>query len=237
MAQAQLKEEIIFTKTQKEVLYGALLGDGSLIKHKNGINAQFTYLSKSKQHVSFVAEYFKEYWSGEGIKDTSYIDKRTNKKYHHSQVKTYTNPGFTKEYYHWYINGKKHLPEDLTLTPLTCLIWYIGDGGICHNTRSENIKLSTQCFLKEEQEKILIPQLSDFEATLMKADLGSNGEQQYYIYIPHRKEKAFLDYIGECPFEDYKYKWEVTEYINAIPKNYTNKEKEFDEKVQKLEEV
>ena len=51
MAQAQLTEEIVFTKTQKEVLYGALLGDGSLIKHKNGINAQFTYLSKSKQYT------------------------------------------------------------------------------------------------------------------------------------------------------------------------------------------
>ena len=230
MAQAQLTEEIVFTKTQKEVLYGALLGDGSLIKHKNGINAQFTYLSKSKQHVDFVAKYFKEYWSGEGIKDTSYIDNRTNKEYYRSQIRTYTNFAFTKEYYHWYIDGKKHLPEDLILTPLTCLIWYIGDGGICHNNQSEYIKLSTQCFLKEEQEKILIPQLKDFEATLMKADLGNDGEQQYFIYIPHRKEKTFLNYIGEYPFEDYKYKWEVAEYVNAIPKNHTDKEKEFCEK-------
>lgn len=106
MAQAQLTEEIIFTKTQKEVLYGALLGDGSLIKRKGGINAQFSYLSKSKQHVSFVANYFKEYWSGEGIKDTNYIDKRTNKEYYRSCMRTYTNSAFTKEYYHWYINGK-----------------------------------------------------------------------------------------------------------------------------------
>ena len=88
MAQAQLIEEIIFTKTQKEVLYGALLGDGSLIKHKNCINAQFVYLSKTRQHVDFVANYFKEYLSGEGVKDTNYIDKRTSKEYYRSQMKT-----------------------------------------------------------------------------------------------------------------------------------------------------
>lgn len=230
MAQAQLTERINLSNIQKEVLYGALLGDGSLIKHKNGINAHFCYLSKSKQHVEYVANFFKEYWSGEGIKDSSYIDNRTNKEYYRSKVRTYTNSCFTEEYYKWYINGQKHLPNDLKLTPLTCLIWYMGDGGICHGNRSEYIKLSTQCFLKEEQEKILLPQLSDFEATLMKADIGSDGIQQYFIYIPHRKEKDFLNYIGKCPFTDYEYKWNITAYKNAIPQNHADKEQEFCEK-------
>lgn len=230
MAQAQLTKEIVLTNIQKEVLYGALLGDGSLVKHKNGINAQFCYLSKSRQHVEYVSNFFTEYWSGEGIKDSSYKDVRTNKKYYHSVMRTYTNSCFTKEYYKWYIDKVKHIPKDLKLTPLTCLIWYIGDGGICHNQRSENIKLSTQCFLKEEQEAILLPQLKKFEASLMKADIDSKGRQQYFIYIPHRKEKEFLNYIGKCPFSDYKYKWNITEYKNAIPQNHTDKEQEFCEK-------
>ena len=229
MAQAQLTEKINLTNTQKEVLYGALLGDGSLVKHKNGINAQFCYLSKSRQHVEYVAEFFKDYWSGEGIKNSSYIDNRTNKEYYRSIVKTYTNSCFTEEYYKWYINGEKHIPNDLKLTSLTCLIWYIGDGGICHGNRTENIKLSTNCFLKEELENILIPQLKNFEATLMKSGEYKNGEPQYIIYIPHRKEKEFLKYIGECPFEDYSYKWEVKEYINKPPvmREYTKLDKEF----------
>lgn len=226
MAQAKLPERIYLTDIQKEVLYGALLGDGSLIKHKNGVNAQFCYLSKSRHHVEYVSKFFQDYWSGEGIKDSSYIDNRTNKEYFRSVLRTYTNFCFTEEYYKWYIDGEKHLPDDLKLTPLTCLIWYIGDGGICHSKRSEYIKLSTHCFLKEEQEKILLPQLKQFEATLMKV----SGTQQYYIYIPHRKEKEFLNYIGNCPFEDYKYKWNIAEYTNAIPQNHTNKEQEFCEK-------
>ena len=58
MAISQLKDKIILTKEQKEVLYGALLGDGCLYLHRNGKNAQFTYLSKSRQHVEYVGNYF-----------------------------------------------------------------------------------------------------------------------------------------------------------------------------------
>ena len=48
MAMPQLTEKIIFTNEQKEVLYGAMLGDGCLYLHSGGKNAQFTYLSKSR---------------------------------------------------------------------------------------------------------------------------------------------------------------------------------------------
>ena len=222
MATPQLTEKIIFTKEQEEVLNGALLGDGCLYLHTNCKNALFTYLSKSEQHVQYVCKYFQKYWSGEGIKNSSYIDKRTNKEYSRSSLRTYTNQIFTDYYNKWYIDGVKHIPQDLLLTPLTCLIWYIGDGGICHANRTEYIKLSTQCFSKEEQEKILLPQLAQFEASLMKTD-----NNQYYIYIPHRKEKEFLEYIGACPFEDYKYKWNITPYKNTQPKNHKIHEQEF----------
>lgn len=222
MALSQLTEKITLTTEQQEVLEGALLGDGCLYLHTNGKNAQFIYLSKSKEHVEYVGNYFKDYWSGEGIKDNFYYDTRTNKTYSRSYVKTYTNETFTINYNLWYKNGVKHLPQDLILTPLKCLIWYIGDGGICKANRSEYIKLSTQCFSKEEQETILLPQLSQFEATLMKTD-----NDQYYIYIPHRKEQEFLEYIGQCPITDYQYKWNITPYKNAKPKSHKEHEQEF----------
>lgn len=223
----QLIDKIELTEEQKQVLYGALLGDGSLILHKNGKNAIFSYTSKSKQHVEYVSNSFKKYWSGEGIKLCTYYDSRTNKEYCRYVMRTYTNEFFTDEYKKWYKNGTKTIPKDLRLTPLMCKIWYIGDGGICHSHKSEWIKLSTQCFSKEEQEEILLPQLSQFEATLMKADISKDKQRQYYIYIPHRKEKEFLDYIGECPFDDYLYKWRISEYKNKMPKNHQSKEREF----------
>lgn len=212
--ESQLKEKIILTSMQKEVLYGALLGDGSLVTHKHGTNSYFCYLSKSKQHVEYVMNYFNNYLTKAGVLESDYTDKRTNKIYHRSSAKTRSNEVFTQEKYRWYLDGKKIIPNDLVLTPLTCLIWYIGDGCISHGNRTQNIKLATQCFTKEEQENILIPQLKDFEASLMKADISKNGEQQYFIYIPKRKIKKFLEYIGPCPFLDYEYKWNYKEYKN-----------------------
>lgn len=202
------------TSIQQQVLDGALLGDGSLIIHKNGVNAYLSYLSKSKQHVEFVMNYFQDFLTDSGYKDSSYFDKRTQKEYFHTAAKTKSLNIFTQQYSRWYVNKKKHIPEDLKISPLVCLIWYIGDGGLIKANKSQYIKLSTQCFSKEEQELYLLPQLKQFEAKLMKADLSKMGEQQYYIYIPHQKVKEFLQYIGDCPFSDYQYKWEYKEYKN-----------------------
>lgn len=225
--QAQIKEKIVLTKIQQEVLYGALLGDGCLQISKKGKNASFNYLSRSKQHVKYVMDFFKNFWIGKEIKDSCVFDKRTSKEYFHSSLRTYTNITFTEEYFKWYKNNKKHIPKDLKLTPTICLIWYIGDGGICHTKRSEHIKLSTQCFSKKELENILLPQLKRFEASLMKADIGKDKKQQYFIYIPHRKEKDFLNYIGNCPFDEYQYKWNIKEYIYSIPTCHKENEQKF----------
>ena len=199
---------------QQQVLDGAMLGDGSLIIHKNGVNAYLSYLSKSEQHVRYVMDYFQEFLTDAGYYNSSYFDKRTKKEYCRTVAKTHALQVFTQQQKRWYKNKIKILPKDLVLTPLTCLIWYIGDGGLINSNRSQYIKLSTQCFSKEEQEEILLPQLKQFEATLMKTDLNKQDEQQYFIYIPHRKIKSFLEYIGNCPFSDYSYKWNYQEYKN-----------------------
>lgn len=229
MAISQLPQKIQLTDIQIQVLNGALLGDGSLILHKNGKNAQLSYTSKSKQHVEFVMNYFKKYWSSEGLYYSQYLDSRTNKYYSSYRIRTFTNECFTDLYYNWYKDGIKIIPNNLTLTPLTCLIWYIGDGGIIRPGSQEYIKLATQCFNKQDQERILLPQLAAFNPTLVKGDISKiTGEQQYFIRIPHIKEQEFLTYLGNCPFEDYLYKWQYTPYKNKLPKeDYSKYENEF----------
>ncbi len=164
-----------------------------------------------------------DYSYKEGIKKYEYIDKRTNKKYFRYTFRTITDQGFTSEYYRWYKNGIKHIPEDLILNPLICLIWYIGDGGICNSSKNNGqcIKIATNCFDKNEQERILLPQLSDFDARLCKA--GKNkltNEYQYAIYIPKKRMEQFFEFIGECPFPDYTYKWNFKEKFYPSYENY-----------------
>lgn len=215
---------------QKEILNGAMLGDGSLCISKNGINAQFCYTSKSLQHVEFVTKEFLQYSYKEGIKHISVFDKRTNKTYERYTFRTISDNGLTNIYNQWYRNKIKHIPRDLILTPTTCLIWYIGDGCICNSSKhnGQHIKLATNCFTKEEQENILLPQLKQFDARLNKVGKSKNtGEYQYAIFIPRKYIKDFLEYIGECPFSDYAYKWNVKD-INTI--SYTQYYSEWEEK-------
>lgn len=220
---------IVLNDEQKEILNGAMLGDGSLVVAKKGVNAQFTYTSKSKQHIEFVSKEFMQYSYSEGIKHYKYTDKRTNKMYERYTFRTITDKGLTEFYNEWYVDRIKHLPKSLTLTPTTCLIWYIGDGGICNSSKHNGqcIKLATNCFKKEEQETILLPQLINFEARLCLAGKGKhNNEQQYAIFIPRKHMRDFLDYIGECPFEDYQHKWNVKE---TLYNSYENSYKDWED--------
>lgn len=221
------EQKVFLNDLQLNYLYGAMLGDGCLYKAKNGINSQFIYTSKSYQHVEYVSKPFENILYKEGIKYCSYFDKRTGKTYYRYTFRTITDKSFKKERELWYPDETKHIPYNLKLNPTICLIWYIGDGGICNTKNTQYIKLSTQCFSKEEQEDILISQLSDFEAKLTKADMSKDHIQQYFILIPRRKIIDFLDYVGECPFLDYSYKWNFTKYNNKFSVNQTENEKYF----------
>lgn len=200
-------EEIILSGQQIDVLYGALLGDGCLWKSARGLNAQFSYTSKSQQHVQFVYNILGDDIPKQSIQYYEYFDKRTDKTYCRYSFRTEHNPSFEKERLKWYLNGQKIVPKTLILNPLICLIWYIGDGALCNSKNDQHIQLSTDCFSLDEVE-FLCGQLSQFNAKPMR-----QGDV-YRIYIPHCKIKDFLHYIGNCPFEDYKHKWNVREYKN-----------------------
>lgn len=216
-------EEYQLTSKQLEIINGALLGDGSLIIHKNGTNANFSYLSKSIEHVHFVCDDLADFvMPSHNFYISKYLDKRTNKEYERCDFRTKANPAFTKIYYEWYNNKIKIIPKNLILTPLICLIWYLGDGSLLTHARSQCIHLCTDNFKKDDIENILLPQLEQFESHLIERKTN-----QYRIYIPRRKIKDFLNYIGECPVKDYLHKWNFQEYKYEPLSNYPEKTKKI----------
>lgn len=200
---------IVLNAHQLEIINGALLGDGSMIIHKNGTNAYFAYLSKSKEHVEYVCQDLLDFAvEGHEIAYSEIYDNRTQRTYEQYNYRSIANSTFTEIYNKWY-SSKKHIPSDLILTPTVCLIWYLGDGTLASQstrTRGE-IFLCTDSFEKNEIETILLPQLSQFSPTL-----SQHGNNQYRIRIPRFYTKAFFDYIGPCPVKDYQHKWAYVEY-------------------------
>lgn len=206
------KTVIPMTDRMYDTLRGALLGDGSLVLHKNGVNALFSYVSKSRQHVEFIAKDFIDYSTDKCINEKDRFDKRTEKYYHRVSFHTIVSGTFTEEYNKWYINGVKHIPKDLILTPHMCLCWYIGDGCLRNNKKNntQEIVLCTNCFELNEIETILLPQLKQFEPRIYSINASENDKYNHTIGIFKKHNiKNFLDYIGDCPFEDYKYKWDI----------------------------
>ena len=216
-----MNKKINLTNKQKQVLVGGLLGDAHLTKFKYG-NSQISYISSIKSHVEYFQSFFKDFEVGEcksGPKEYKFFDKRTNKIYTRYTFRTQLNVTFSEIRNQWYDENRiKIIPINIKLTPLVCLLWYLGDGGLSQKYSKKEthyIKLNTNCFKKSEIEKILLPQLIKFEAFLSKNEKG-----QPIVLIPRRKIENFLKYIGKCPFQEYEYKWEVFPYKNKnIEKN------------------
>ena len=220
----KINKPFILTEYQEEIINGALLGDGCLVIDKKGINPYFGYLSKSREHVIYVCDSLKEYGrKGDYFTTKEYVRKDTGKSYTQTVFRTQANPTFLPIYNKWYKDKIKHIPDDLVLTSTICLIWYLGDGSLTNNGE---IQLCTDCFAKEEQEQILLPQLKQFEAYI-KCTGRKKSHIYYRIVIPYRQVINFLSYIGDCPVEDYRHKWNY-----KIPK-YTqlNKQPELEQQI------
>lgn len=97
----------------------------------------------------------------------------------------------------------KIIPLDLELTPLTCSMWYLGDGYLGHQRKSRWITLCTQGFEREEVEFL--------SNLLTKLGFMTTTCKNNTINLRATSTEDFLKYIGPCPNEVkevYGYKWE-----------------------------
>lgn len=143
-------------------------------------------------------------------------DKRTKKTYTSYRFRSVNNITFFHLRQRWYPKGIKVIPTDVKMTPISVLIWYLGDGSLIEASRSYYIKLCTNGFDKDNVECVLFPQLSRYEPSFIQAT-----EKQWWVYIPRRQIGEFLSFIGECPVAEYAYKWKYAEYKREAFKNGT----------------
>jgi len=108
----------------------------------------------------------------------------------------------------WYPNGIKCVPEDIELTPLSCLYWYLEDGSPdLTNQRIKGIVFSTPGFTKSENKNLV----NKLKRVLNIKD-GVSINKRNYIRLNKIPALLFLNYIGgKSPVQCYTYKFDRSE--------------------------
>ena len=196
---------IILSENTKEIIIGGLYGDGALTLNENKKSA---YISYGCLKYKEFAEYLKKLHDSVGIKRVKgrpFWDKRYKRYYYRCNSRSYIELANWYEKWYEFRDGhmRKKLPDiiDYKLTPIICLLWYLGDGYLYNKkNRRSSIILCTYGF-RIEHVRIMIKQLKEigFKAIRYK----SNNT----IGIETKSTKEFLDYIGTSPVRCYNYKW------------------------------
>ncbi len=198
-----------------EFIEGELLGDGHLEK-RSKYSAYYTHGSKYKEYVVWLSVIFDGFGVKQGGNITQHINKiYKNIAYNYSSLYYSELLPLREKWYrlynpetdgpNWKYEYIKIVPRDIELTPLVCRQWYIGDGCLEHNKGSINgkecIRLSTEGFPIRDV-RFLIEKLNGL-------GFQSSRTKKNKIYISTKSVPAFLNYIGPCPVDCYKYKWEI----------------------------
>ena len=189
-----------------EWINGELLGDGS-VQLVSKYSARFTYGSKYLEYIEYVRDTLKSF----GIKQAGKICKQINKRQGNVSYHYYScgYPELLIIRKQWYPEGKKIIPRDIKITPITVRQHYIGDGNIyCPKTGNPSIRLCTYGFTVMDVEYYM--------GKLVELGIKATRNIQNAINISAYSVKDFLKYIGDCPVECYQYKWGTMKYA-SIP--------------------
>lgn len=171
----------------KYVIYGSLLGDGSITKSKNMTNYRFSIAHSEKNY-----DYIEWKKSIINIPSSIWADKKRNL----VQLQTRSCIELTELRNHFYKDGKKIFPcnvnLDDVLSPLSLAIWYMDDG--CYSKRE---CIFTSEFISDED--ILKIQKYLFERYKIETSIWSNNR----IRVKRSSEDIFFELISE--------------YVNQVP--------------------
>ncbi len=194
---------------QKQILDGLVLSDG-YIKYRGIHIRSYSQACKHKEFLLYIQK----------VLPLGYTEKSIRKRYNSGH---FNNGKIYKSYWleslgsqflleqrkWWYPNGIKIVPKDFKLTPTSLLYWFLGDGSYGYKNKihksKESIRLSTECFTKEDNEFL--------QKQLLKLGIKSainfkNKEKgSYYIRVSDTSISSFFLLIRKSPVECYKYKW------------------------------
>jgi len=182
------------SREARQWLDGELLGDGCLQTYSY-LSAWFAYTSKHSEYIQYVTSMLDEF----GVKRSGKIHTpRAGYYYYASLCYVELFPIWME----WYMYGGKQVPKDLELSSVACRQWYIGDGCLCKSPAGTPYIYISTCGFPPVDVLWLVMKLNQLGFR------ASHQPARNTVIISTYSTKDFLNYIGECPVECYKYKWE-----------------------------
>lgn len=190
---------------KKEHIDGFLLGDGCISIDKRMKS------KKARATCSLEYEEFCEYLIGFFKGSVSKYNSKKMKQGFFFQGRTKYSEDYYKEFLRWYpkADGKrlKQVPDDVEITPISVVMWYLGDGSLVkqNNWQSMKVRLSTDGF-KREGVQILVDKLNELK-------IWCHIDFDNRVQIKARGIPAFFNYIGRTsPVSCYDYKFNLPEW-------------------------
>jgi hypothetical protein len=188
---------------------GFLLGDGCVPFRKRP-SLHLVATLKYKEFADYLARIFHVYNpTVVRGKTPAHFSKKAGafKVCEHYRLESKHHPDFNSQRTRWYPQGKKLVPEDVRITPLSCLLWFLGDGSVyLDKKRYPVVVLCTNSF-SDKCRSVLSNKLSTL-------GIQSGNRPDGSIYIPTSSVNFFYDLIGwSSPVGCYSYKFEIPEYV------------------------
>ena len=181
------------TEIQKSIVTGSILGDGYLriIPGRTNAILEINHSIKQKDYVDWLFQQLKN------LIITPPKLRRGNGKRIAYRFFTRQHPELSEIYNEFYVNGRKLVPKDLKLDPISLAVWFMDDGSKSYRT----FYLNTQRFDQESQNHLIE------KLRIMGIKSSLNKDKIYFrIRISGSDSKKFCDTIKPYIIESMKYK-------------------------------
>lgn len=209
--------KIPFTKRQKNIIIGSLLGDGCVHKQDKSSNRMYKYyLSHSEKQ----SDYF--FWKFNELKPffTKYYKttaklKTTNKSYKQLKATSIAHPEFKIYHNLFYTDGIKKVPKniDVYLNPMIMAIWIMDDGSLnkkSNQTLGNNIRICSLNFNYEDHLILKNAIKANFDINTKIGTYTRNSKDFYYISFNKRNSWLLRDIVYDHIIESMKYKFNLS---------------------------
>lgn len=150
------------TQLQRSIIIGTILGDGYLriVSGKKNALLEVNHALSQKAYVDW------KYTMLQALCKSGPKPRKGNGMRIAYRFNTRQHPEITQLHTAFYGEGKKSIPDNLTLDPIMLAVWFMDDGSWC---RDRDVYLNTQQFSQTDQERLRALLLSlSIESSLNK---------------------------------------------------------------------